>query len=253
MKQLICILAILTGFTNLVRSQTTPPVVSNVITQVSEDRDKVTVTYDLARRPGSSQYNVVVRITLDGEVVEAPALSGDVGPNVTSGYGKRIVWDVLKDLSELSGSLKIEVTAKSNAPDCVPIKTIPVYAGLSGAGAAGLALILSGLKLESDSKEIYDVYKNNLDPNASVFAQTSREEFYQDANSKHKKGTWLSVGGGTVIVVGGVIMVSRLIQINKYNKNCGKKTTDAQPLRRLEPIFRTGGAEQISGGIVINF
>jgi hypothetical protein len=234
--------------------QGTSSAVSNVVTQVSEVRDKVTVTYDLARRPGVPSYTIVVRITLDGEVVSAQALSGDIGPNITPGYGKRIVWDVLKDLSELYGSLQIEVSAKSATPDCIPIKTVPVYAGLTGAGAAGLALILSGLKLESDSKELYDVYKINLNPNEAVFNELSREEHYQEANSKHKKGTWLSIGGGTVIVAGGVILVSRLIQIKKYNKDCGGRTTDAFQQWKVRPLVGVGSSiNTVSAGIAVNF
>jgi hypothetical protein len=153
----------------------------------------------------------------------------------------------------LYGALKVEVTAKSVGPDCIPMKTIPVYAGLTGAGATGIALILAGLKLESDSKDLYDVYKNNLDPNSTVYNETSREQYYLDANSKHKKGTWLAAGGGTVIVAGGVIMVARLIQIKKYNKDCGGKTSDAAPFKNWKPIVRIGGIEKASTGIAINF
>lgn len=237
-----------------IKAQTSVSAVSNVNTQVSEERDKVTVTYDLARKAGVTNYHVTIRITLDGEVVSAQAISGDVGPNITPGYGKRIVWDVLKDLSELYGSLQIDVSAKSNASDCIPIKTIPVYAGLSGAGATGLALILSGLKLESDSKALYDVYKSNLDPGATVFADLSREDHYLDANSKHKKGSWLAIGGGTVIVAGGAILISRLIQIKKYNKNCAGKTTDAQSKWKWHPIVGSApGTSSVTAGIALTF
>lgn len=253
MKKLYISFSIALFLTGYLNAQTTPPAVSNVVTQVSEDRDKVTVTYDLARRSGIPNYNIAVKITLDGEVVAAQALSGDVGPNVTPGYGKRIVWDVIKDLSELYGTLKIEVTSKTNAPDCIPMKTIPVYAGLSGVGASGAALLLSGLKIESDSKDLYKVYKDNLDPNAPVFSETTREQFYQDANSKHKKATWLSIGGGTVLVAGGVVMITRLIQISKYNKKCSGKTTDASPKWNLAPIVDVGSGNGVSAGVAINF
>lgn len=253
MKRLILLASVFSAWQFQVLAQVSAPAVTNVVTQVSEDRDKVTITYDLARRAGVNQYSVAIRVTLDGELVPAQALSGDVGPNITPGYGKRIVWDVLKDVSELYGALKVEVTAKSVGPDCIPMKTIPVYAGLTGAGATGIALILAGLKLESDSKDLYDVYKNNLDPNSTVYNETSREQYYLDANSKHKKGTWLAAGGGTVIVAGGVLMVARLIQIKKYNKDCGGKTSDASPFKNWKPIVRIGGIEKASTGIAINF
>jgi hypothetical protein len=244
-------LAFMLMFSLGLQGQTTSPV-TNVITQVSQDRDKVTVTYDLARKPGVSNYNVAIRITLDGELVNAQAISGDVGPNIVPGYGKRIIWDVLKDLSELYGSLQVEVTAKSNQPDCIPIKTVPVYAGLGGVAATGFALGLSGLKMESDSKDLYDIYKNNINPNDPVFSETSREDYYQEANKKHKTGTWLMIGGGTVIVAGGIMMVSRLIQINKYNKNCAGRSSDAMSHPRVSPLFLVN-SDQMSTGIAITF
>jgi len=255
MNKLSAICFIVFALANSLYSQTTSPAVTNVVTQVSPENDKVTVTYDLARRPGVTTYNIVVKITLDGEIVSAQALSGDVGPNVTPGYGKRIVWDVLKDLSELYGSLKIEVSSKTITPDCVPMKTIPVWAGLSGAFVAGSALVISGLQLESDSKEVYDIYKNNLDPNAPVYDELTREEHYQSANSDHKKGTWMIVGGATVIVAGGAIMIARLIQIKKYNKNCAGKTSDAFPKKwNIQPLVEVGSTgNNVSAGIAINF
>ncbi len=247
---LLCTFLLPAGF---LKSQPTVSAVTNVVTQVSDERDKVTITYDLARKTGIPTYNVAVKITLDGEVVSAQALSGDVGPNVTPGYGKRITWDVLKDLSELYGSLQIEVTAKSNAPDCVPIKTIPVYAGLGGAAGAGLALILTGLTLESDSKTFYEVYENSTNPNDAVYNELTREEHYEEANSKHKKGQWLTGGGAAVLVGGGVIMVTRLIQINKYNKKCAGKTSDASTKLNWQPIVNVGRSKSVSAGIAVNF
>lgn len=247
---LLCTFLLPAGF---LKSQPTVSAVTNVVTQVSEERDKVTITYDLARKTGIPAYNVAVKITLDGEVVSAQALSGDVGPNVTPGYGKRITWDVLKDLSELYGSLQIEVTAKSNAPDCVPIKTIPVYAGLGGAAAAGFALIITGLTLDNDHKPLYEIYRNNTDPTASVYSELSRSDHYKEANSKHKKGQLLAAGGAAVLVGGGIIMVTRLIQINKYNKKCAGKTSDTSPKLNWQPIVNVGRSKSVSAGIAVNF
>ncbi|MBK8503365.1 MAG: hypothetical protein IPL46_14785 [Saprospiraceae bacterium] len=250
MNRIVVLIFLLHGFFFLCQGQD----VSNVITQVNEERNKVTITYDLARKSGSTTYNVGVRITLDNEVVNALALSGDTGPNISPGYGKRIIWDVLKDLSEISGNLQVTITAKSNAADCIPIKTVPVYAGLTGAAGAGLALLLSGLKLESDSKPLYDTYKSNLNPSDPVFSEISREDYYQDANSKHKKGQWFTAAGAAVIAAGGVILVSRLIQIKKYNDECLKKRATGFTAPKLRPIIGSGrGSEYIYTGLVVNF
>jgi hypothetical protein len=252
-KTLICcILAI--SLSAFLAAQTAAPAVGNVRTIVSEDRDMVTISYDLARSSGVSAYNISVKISLDGEHINALALTGDVGPNIPPGYGKRIVWDVLKDVSELYGTLQVEVSATVNARDCIPMKTVPVYAGLGGVATSGLGLILSGLKMESDSKALYDIYKTNLNPGADVYNEQSREEHYKNANNKHKLGSWLTIGGGTVIAAGGAIMVARLLQISRYNKKCSGQNTAHSSMLKLEPIWVSGGAYPRPGiGLTIQF
>ena len=66
--------------------------------------DKVVVTYDLLG-PGED-YTVTLEASPDGGrsfTIFPKAVSGDVGEGVSPGRGKRIVWDVLEDMEELSG------------------------------------------------------------------------------------------------------------------------------------------------------
>lgn len=220
--------------------------ISNVTTRVNDEQDKVTITYNLDR--GASFYNIQVRITMAGEVVNAKGLSGDVGPQVLPGLGKKIVWDVHTDVTELlPGELKIEVTTDTkpkpngggfSAP--CPMTVTPTYAGLGGVGLSGIGLIVGGLSIENSSKELYDVYKATLDPNDPVYAEMTREEHYSEANKKHKQGTGLMAAGGAVLVAGGVIFVTRLIKIKNYNKTCGGKTGYV-PNWKLQPAVFGGG------------
>ena len=211
--------------------------VSNVKIRLSDEQDKVTVYYDLARSSRISYYNIKVSITLDGEKVDATGLTGDFGPQVTAGLGKKILWDVHQDVSELSGELKIEVTTdtKTGGGGCVPIKTLPAYAGLGGVAASGAAMLIGGLTLENDSQPLYDTYSTVLDPNDPVYDELSREEHYSEANSKHKKGQWLMIAGGATLVAGGVIFVSRLIKINNYNRRCREGRLGYTPKWDLKP------------------
>ncbi|MBK8556273.1 MAG: hypothetical protein IPL65_11125 [Lewinellaceae bacterium] len=238
MKKLL-LLCLLTGITSILARAQAP--ISNVTIRTSEEQDKVTISYDLARNPRIAFYNIKVKITLDGTVLDARGLSGDVGSQVAAGLGKKIIWDVHRDLSELAGELKVEVLTDTpgggatgpNGP-CVPIKTLPAYAGLGGVAASGAGLLITGLTIEGDSKDLYDVYKSNLDASDPVFSDISREDYYAEANKKHKNAQILMIAGGVTIVAGGVIMVSRLIKINNYNKRCGGKMGDISRFK-LEP------------------
>jgi hypothetical protein len=62
--------------------------------------DRSFATYDLAGKPGEKQAEVTVFIELGGERYAADklALSGDYGKGVTIGVGKKVFWDVLKDM-----------------------------------------------------------------------------------------------------------------------------------------------------------
>lgn len=221
-------------------AQTTASGVSNVKIQISEERDKATITYDLARVSQVSAYNVAVKILLDGESINAIGLSGDLGPNIAPGFGKRIIWDIVKDvILDNPQELKVEVMGTPVAAPCMPMKTVPVYAGLAGVAATGAGLFISGLGAESNSKEIYQVYKDNPDPNDAVFSEMSRDDHYTEANKKHKQGTWLMIGGGAILAAGGFVMISRLAQVNRYNKDCASRGIGGnfKPRIHFEPVM----------------
>jgi hypothetical protein len=208
--------------------------VSNVVTKLSEERDKVTITYDLARNPRITFYSIKVAITLDGETVPTTGLSGDLGPQVTAGFGKKIIWDVNKDLGEISGELKVVVSTDTKAvTNCRPINAVPAYAGLGTVAISGIGLIVSGLSVNNNSKELYDVYKANLNPSDPAFTELSREDHYAQANKKHKLALGLMSGGGAILAVGGTAFIMRTIKIRNYNRKCAGYS-DNSPRQRFE-------------------
>ena len=83
------------------------PVVTNVTAEQQGDcGDIVNIYYDLADADGDVCC-VWVKISEDGGTtwtVPVARASGDVGPDVTEGTGKHIVWDVSKDAPGLKGS-----------------------------------------------------------------------------------------------------------------------------------------------------
>ncbi len=229
--------------------------ISNVKTRINDEQDKVTITYDLARDPKITFYHIKVKITLDNELVTATGLTGDVGIQVTSGLGKKIVWDVTKDLSEISGELKVEVTTDSKPvnPPCRPINAVPAYAGLGTVAASGLGLLIGGLSLQNTSAELYDVYKTNLSPDNPVYAELSREDHYAEANKKHKTATALMSGGGAIMVVGGAILVTRLIKIKKYNRDCSRRMGFVPDIDIQPAVVSAGIAPGFGLGLTYRF
>jgi hypothetical protein len=101
--------------------------------KTGQSGDKGVATYDLAGVPGERQADVTVFIELGG--VRYPAdklsLSGDFGKGVKVGAGKRIFWDVLKDMpAGFEGEAVWELDASAPPP---PVATA---SGKVGAGSA---------------------------------------------------------------------------------------------------------------------
>lgn len=67
---------------------------------LGQEGKRAYVQYDLTGKPGEKEANVRVSVTIDGESYshDKLALSGDFGNKVKVGIGKRIWWDLLKDM-----------------------------------------------------------------------------------------------------------------------------------------------------------
>lgn len=84
--------------------------IENVRYSVTDDK-MIVIYYDLI---GRGTYNISVKVSTDNGrtfLTTPKALSGDVGDNIRQGVSKRIVWDVLRDVRELSGDVVFEVFA----------------------------------------------------------------------------------------------------------------------------------------------
>jgi len=92
-----------------------PPVVSNVTaSQRTDGTKKVDIHYDLADGDGDACTVSVVASDDGGSTWSVPvsSVSGDVGPGVSPGDGKLIVWDCAVDLPGQVGSYKVRVCAE---------------------------------------------------------------------------------------------------------------------------------------------
>jgi hypothetical protein len=76
--------------------------------------EKIVIYYDLTDKSGSKNlFTVSVYYTLNNGIIYIPLESvfGDAGKNVSPGNDKKIIWNVLNDVNELSGEIKFKVVA----------------------------------------------------------------------------------------------------------------------------------------------
>jgi len=81
-----------------------------------QDGKKINIYYDITGAKPGQKFNVNVYCSTDGGRYFGMALksvSGDIGKNVTAGYNKKIIWDVLQDREKLTGDdIRFEVRAR---------------------------------------------------------------------------------------------------------------------------------------------
>ncbi len=74
--------------------------------ELATTKDKIIVTYNLFGKKNKDYQVDLLFKKPDGSEIRPKALTGDIGKKVQSGKGKSIVWDLYKDIDELSGSIE---------------------------------------------------------------------------------------------------------------------------------------------------
>ncbi len=78
---------------------------------------QIVITYDITGSTPGQTFDVSVFCSTDGGKSLSTALTritGDAGPGVSGGLGKRITWDVLSERDNMVGNIMFEVQAKSS-------------------------------------------------------------------------------------------------------------------------------------------
>ncbi|MEZ4824928.1 MAG: hypothetical protein R3C61_01340 [Bacteroidia bacterium] len=215
------------------------------------DDSKVQITYDLP--PNGSHRAFDVTLQTKTTSIRPRTVQG-TGKGIFAGNGLVIDWYYTADgysKADLSG-LEIIVVAidpleEPSGPEVTPreVRTISPWAGLGAVGASGIGLLTTGVVSESNAQQDYEIYTTNLNPSAAVYTELgiTRDDLYNEANSKHKRGTALMIGGGIVIAAAGVILINRL--------NVQKKIRNMQSSRyklEVSPMYNTGSAFTSAGG-----
>ena len=224
---------------------------------VDEKKKIITIFYDL--EPGK-EYEVSIKAVLNNNFIELEHVTGDVGL-VKGGSDKKAYWAFTKQVKSLDGELSFGITAvpieSAKPPVDIPTPTITTtndckipgwqWGAAAGVVVVGGGLVYQGISLESQSQDLYTIYETELDPNSSVYYEKSREDHFNEANTKHQNATYLMVGGGVVLAGGGAYVVSKMIQTKK---NCGN-----QPVGkiRVEPLWKSDEFGNTNVGISIIF
>ena len=242
------------------------PATSQVVSNVSwelEGKERIIITYDLAKLDDYIYFDVSVIVKIENKVVPSKALSGDVGSFVRIGTKKKIEWNMFEDISELNGELSVEVQAfnpvpstsatttdkdKKDSPSAIaklPSPKIPFWAGMAGVGVTSVGLLTAGMKSAGDGQDLYDIYKKNTVEASAVYTDlgSTREDVYGEANKKYKNGSLLQIAGAAVLVTAGVIIVNRMIQAKKMQH----RSVAVAPYLNVDPGDAAGKAHAHSG------
>ncbi|MBK7338814.1 MAG: hypothetical protein IPJ00_22955 [Saprospirales bacterium] len=95
-----------------------------------------------------------------------------------------------------------------------PVRQIPYLS----AAAVGAGLGIWSAFVYADSRELYDVYKMELNPFDDIYLNQSREEYYTKANRKYATAQIMAVGGGALLVSGAALWIDYRMKKSGWNK-----------------------------------
>ena len=87
-----------------------------VIRKVELVLDKVIVTYDLEDSNPNNEYFLNLYASKDNFATPLTHVTGDVGPDMKPGTGKKIVWTIMEEYGNYKGKLSLEVRGKVYVP-----------------------------------------------------------------------------------------------------------------------------------------
>ncbi|MBX2874268.1 MAG: thrombospondin type 3 repeat-containing protein [Saprospiraceae bacterium] len=220
--------------------------ITNIDWSVDKEKKVINISYDLAKIEHYSHWDVQIQAQIDGEVIEARSMHGDIGKYIQAGKGKRIQWQVFQDVEELKGSLEFVITATNDGyasankdsdndgvPDridrcpyrpgliskqgCAP--SLPIWAGLAPVAATGATLVTSGLVKQSGAVKTFDNdFQCMVDPNCANFDPDAALGLQSELEKDWKKGRTLAIGGAVILVASGALIINRMIKKKRMRK-----------------------------------
>lgn len=167
------IIGFLSVYFSVVSAANTAPYVSNVQVKPRPGTKLVDITYDVEDADGDV-LTITVEISDDGGktfIVPAKTFSGDIGPRITPGKGKKIVWDAGKDVPNVYGTnYRVKITASDSGDIII------------GKDGAEMALIPAGKFQMGDN---FNEGGNDERPVHTVYLDTFYMDKYEVTNKQY--------------------------------------------------------------------
>ncbi len=81
--------------------------------RLEPDGNQLLIFYDIITKNSADQFYIWVEMKKsNGEIIQAKALSGDIGPNIKAGNNKKIIWSPEQDSIYLDEEVSVEVKAE---------------------------------------------------------------------------------------------------------------------------------------------
>jgi len=193
--------------------------------ELDTDGNEMTLRYKMTGVKKNRPY-LGVFVDAKGEAGVLPILiaEGDIGNGVDNDESKEkvITFDPVENHLEDLGKLqfKFDVVsfpakyAERGDALLAPVRQIPYLA----AAAVGAGLGIFSIPLFKDSRELYDVYLSDLNPYSTVFAETSREDYYTKANKKYLNAQIMATTGSALFLGGAALWIDFKMKRSDWEK-----------------------------------
>ncbi len=187
----------------------------------------IEITYNITGSISKQKFNVKVYCSTDGGKTYRSTLksvTGDVGSNITGGYNKKIVWNVLKDTIILqSKNVVFSVKAFTNEPKS------SFFAGYKGSSCCPIGLQIGTLGNVGGYIGFNTNKNNEFSISGGITARITK--FSQDYNNLHLAagfgyGYWsydYNIGGYELPAFGSFIIceIGTILNLDNVNLNLG--------------------------------
>jgi hypothetical protein len=180
-------------------------VITNGLELVNEN---LVITYDIEDFKSKDRFKVWIEVeSSSGEIIDAQALSGDIGVNVVGGPGKQILWNLNQDEIILDDDISVEVVAEIilartdvGMGQAVLLSTVYPGWGLSKVSRRKPYLILGALGFGTIAGSVY--YKISSDANYDDYLASTikieRDGFYDDYEQQNQMAMIMGISAGSI-------------------------------------------------------
>lgn len=217
---------------------------------IDEEKEKMIITYNLPRSnndiPAFYNVNLIVKIGEEEVETKTFAKKSDVGNWIKEGEGLEIEWLLYEDIIDDDLDLlivEIEATRKESG-DPPPRKPI-LEAVIAGAGA-GLVTYsaIEFFNIESENEDLIGGYQAE---NVYSTDPDYRGE-YDVLNDKYRQNQYIMIGAGTLIVVGGALLLLQNKKIKQW-----KQTGNISITPLVQPDFSGRKNTKMGVGLAYRF